>query len=81
MLIKKTTPVSVKYSLTVPQSVRDRIDRVHAVAESAGYTLEVEKTLIRSIAIGLARWERKLGIGSNAATKKVVMKDEGPLSD
>lgn len=67
MLKKKTVPVSVKYVLVLPQSLVDRIERCHQVAESNGYDLSVEDTLIRSVLIGVTRWEKKLGIGSNAS--------------
>lgn len=66
MLKKKSSPVSMKYALSLPQSVCDRIDRVRAVAEANGYELNVEDTLVRSITIGVTRWEKRLKIGSNA---------------
>lgn len=69
MLKKKTVPVSVKYALVLPQSVVDRIERCHQVAESNGYDLSVEDTLIRSVLVGVTRWEKKLGIGSNASPR------------
>lgn len=75
MLKKKTPPVSLKYSLTVPKSLSDRIDRVRDVAEASGYELDVDETLIRSITIGVTRWEKKLGIGSNAAAQKAGGRD------
>lgn len=67
MLRKKTEKQSAKFVLVLEKSLQDRIERVRVVGNEQGYVLQVEDTLIRCITLAVARWEKVLGLGSNAA--------------
>ena len=70
MLRKKTPPVQLKFVLSIPKSLADRIENVRRIAEQQGYELDIDETLSRCITSGVTRWEKVLGIGSNAAAVK-----------
>lgn len=70
MLKKKSPPVTLKIAITIPKSLSDRIDRLRAVGESQGYSFEIEDALVRAISVSLTRWEKRLGLGSNAVAVK-----------
>jgi hypothetical protein len=67
MLKKRTEKQSTKFVLDLEKSLQDRIERVRVVGKEQGYVLQVEDTLIRCITLAVARWEKVLNLGSNAA--------------
>lgn len=67
MLKKRTEKQSTKFVLELDRPLLDRIERVRAVGHEQKYVLHVEETLIRCITLAVARWEKVLGLGSNAA--------------
>lgn len=73
MLKKKTPPVHLKIALAIPKSLADRIENVRRIAGQQGYELDIDETLSRCITSGVTRWEKALGIGSNAAARKGAM--------
>lgn len=73
MLRKKTPPVRLKIVLAIPKSLADRIENVRRNAAQQGYELDIDETLSRCITSGVTRWEKALGIGSNAAARKGPM--------
>lgn len=67
MLKKRTEKQASKFVLTLEKSLLDRIERVREVAHSQGYEISMEETLVRCITLAVARAEKILGLGANAA--------------